>query len=219
MCLGLARKRHRPIRESGGTISASSAIGTGQRPRIPSLAETYQHLNQPDKAEETYKRAIAVRPQYWRGYSLLGIFYIKQAEYEKAAAMFRRATELDPENYLAFNNLGGSLLYEGKDDEAAQAFEKSMALRPNRDAYNNIAVAQFRLHRYKNSAANFKEALKIDDTDYQTWGNMGDAYYDGGETSAAATAYNKAIPLAEPQLSSILAMRESSETWPVITPC
>ena len=114
--------------------------------------------------------------------------------------MFRRATELDPESYLAFNNLGAALLYAGKDDEAAQAFEKSLALRPNRDAYNNIAVAQFRLHRFKNAVLNFKEALKIDDTDYQNWGNMGDAAYYGGDTTSAMEYYRKAISLAEPQL-------------------
>jgi tetratricopeptide (TPR) repeat protein len=164
------------------------------------LAGAYQHLNQPDKAEETYKRAINVRPQYWRVYSFLGSFYISQAEYEKAAAMFRRATELDPDNYLPFNNLGAAFLYAGKDEEATQAFEKSIALRPGRDAYNNIAVAQFHLHRFPDSVTNFKAALKLDDSDYQTWGNMADSCHYGGDTSSAANFYRKAITMAEDRL-------------------
>jgi len=165
-----------------------------------SLAGAYQHLNQPDKAEDTYKRAIAVRPQYWHGYSYLGVFYFTQAEYEKAAAVFRRATELAPDSYDAFNNLGAAFLYAGKDEEAARAFEKSIAIRPNVNAYNNVAVAQFRLHRFKDSVRDYKEALKLDDSDYQKWGNLGDSYYYGGDTGSAMEAYRKAIALAEPQL-------------------
>jgi eukaryotic-like serine/threonine-protein kinase len=164
------------------------------------LAGAYQHLNQPDKAEETYKRAIAVRPQYWRVYSFLGGFYIAQAEYDKAAEMFRRSTELEPDSYLAFNNLGGALLYAGKDAEAAQAFEKSIAIRPTYDAYSNTAVAQFHLRRFRDSVASLKEALKVDDRNYQTWGNLGDSYYYGGDTASATESYRKAILLAERQL-------------------
>ena len=200
MCLGLLEDGTGQYEKAAEQFQQAMQLEPANERAYTSLAGAYQHLNQPDKAEETYRRAIAVRPQYWRGYSFLGSFYIAQAEYEKAAAMFRRATELDPESYLAFNNLGAALLYAGKDDEAAQAFEKSLALRPNRDAYNNIAVAQFRLHRFKNAVLNFKEALKIDDTDYQNWGNMGDASYYGGDTTSAMEYYRKAIALAEPQL-------------------
>jgi tetratricopeptide (TPR) repeat protein len=200
MCLGLLEDGTGQYEKAAEQFQKAIQLEPANERAYTSLAGAYQHLNQPDKAEETYKRAIAVRPQYWRVYSFLGSFYIAQAEYEKAADMFRRATELDPESYLAFNNLGAALLYAGKDNEAAQAFEKSLALRPNRDAYNNIAVAQFRLHRFKNAVLNFKEALKIDDTDYQNWGNMGDAAYYGGDTTSAMEYYRKAISLAEPQL-------------------
>jgi serine/threonine-protein kinase len=141
-----------------------------------------------------------MRSQYWRGYNQLGAFYIAQADYEKAAAMFRRATELDPDSYMAFNNLGAALLYAGKDDEAAQAFEKSIAIRPSRDAYSNVAVAQFHLHRFQDSVKNFKEALKLDDSDYQTWGNLADSSYYGGDPASAMDFYRKAISMAELRL-------------------
>jgi tetratricopeptide (TPR) repeat protein len=165
-----------------------------------SLAGAYQHLNQPDKAEETYKRAISVRPQYWRSYAYLGFFYNNQAEYEKAVEVYRRATELDPDSYVAFNGLGGALLYLGRDAEAAQAFEKSISIRPSRVAYNNVAVAQFHLRRFHDSVGNYREALKLDDSDYQTWGNLGDSQYYGGDTALAMDSYRKAVSMAEQQL-------------------
>ncbi len=200
MCLGLLEDGTGQYDKAAEQFQQAVQLEPANERAYASLAETYQHLNQPDKAEAAYKRAIDSRPQYWRGYNRLGTFYIAQAEYDKAAAMYRRATELDPENYLPWNNLGSALLYAGKDDEATPAFEKSIALRPSTDGYNNLAVAQFRLHRFKNSALNFKEALKFDDNNYQTWGNLGDAFYYGGDTSSAMDSYRKAIALAEPQL-------------------
>jgi tetratricopeptide (TPR) repeat protein len=200
MCLGLLEDGTGQYEKAAEQFQQAVQLDPTNDRAYTSLAGAYQHLNQPDKAEETYKRAIAVRPQYWRVYSYLGSFYIAQADYEKAATMFRRAAELDPESYLAFNNVGAALLYAGKDDEARQAFEKSINLRPSHDAYSNIAVAQFRLRQFKNSVLSFKEALKFDDNNYQTWGSMGDAAYYGGDTGTAMESYRKAIALAEQQL-------------------
>jgi tetratricopeptide (TPR) repeat protein len=114
--------------------------------------------------------------------------------------MWQRATELDPDSYAAFNGLGGALLYQGKNEEATAAFEKSIAIRPNYSAYSNIAVALFQLRRFPDSVRNYREAVKLDASEYQTWGNMGDSLYYGGDTASAMDAYRKAIALAEQQL-------------------
>ena len=164
------------------------------------LAEAYQNLNQIDKAEETYKREISVRPEFWRGYSSLGAFYVNQAEYDKAQAMFEKAVAVKPDSYRNYSNLGGTLLYEGKDDEARRVLEKSIAIRPSYQAYESLAVAYFRLRKFDQAARTTQEALKLDDTDYQTWGNLADAYYYGGNKTSAVEPYKKAISLAEQRL-------------------
>jgi tetratricopeptide (TPR) repeat protein len=200
MCLGLLEEGTGQYEKAAEQFQQAVQLEPANDRAYISLAKAYQHLNQPDKAEDTYKRAISVRPQYWHGYSYLGVFYFAQAEYEKAAAAFRRATELAPDSYDALNNLGAALLYEGKDDEAAKVLERSIAIRPTLNAYNNIAVTQFHLHRFQDSVRNYKEALALDGSDYQKWGNLGDSYYYGGDASSAMEAYRKAIALAEPQL-------------------
>jgi len=164
------------------------------------LAQAYQSLNQLEKAEDTLKRRIAVRPDYWRGYSALGVFYVGQAEYDKAEAMFQKAISLKPENYNDLSNLGGTLLYEGKDEDATHALEGSIAIRPSYGAYENLGAAYFRLRKYAEAARTTEQALKLDDTDYQVWGNLGDAYYYGGNKPAAVDTYKKAIAMAEQAL-------------------
>jgi serine/threonine protein kinase/tetratricopeptide (TPR) repeat protein len=200
LCLGLLENGTGQYEKAAEQLQQAIQLEPTNDRAYRSLADAYQHLNQPDKAEDTYKRAIAVRPQYWRGYTFLGAFYGTQAEYDKSAAMWRRATELDPDSYTAFNGLGAALLYLGKDDEATPAFEKSIALRPNYNAYSNIAVAYFRLRRYKQAAASFKEALALDASNYQIWGNLADAYYYGGDSAQSVEPYKKAISMAEQQL-------------------
>ncbi|MGC2057260.1 MAG: protein kinase [Candidatus Sulfotelmatobacter sp.] len=166
------------------------------------LAEAYQNLNQLDKAEETFKRRISVRPDYWRGYSALGVFYISQAEYDKAQVMFEKAASLKPNDYRDYSNLGAALLYEGKDEEATRAFETSIAIRPSHMAYDNLGVAYLHLRKFDQAARNTQEALKMEDSDYQAWGNLGDAYFYGGNHAAATDSYQKAISLAEQKLKT-----------------
>jgi len=200
MCLGLIENGTGQYEKAAEQFQQAVQLDPTNDRAYINLAGVYQQLNQPDKAEDTYKRAIAIRPQYWRGYVLLGITYINQADYEKAEAMFRRATELDPDSYLALNALGGALLYQGKDDDAAKAFERSIAIRPTYIAYSNIAVAQFRLRHFQESVRNFEEALKFEDSTYETWGNLGDASYYGGDPTSATDSYRKAIELGQQQL-------------------
>ena len=200
MCLGMLEDGTGQYNKAAEQFQQAVQLEPANDRAYINLAGAYQHLNQLDKAEGTYQRAIAIRPQYWRDYALLGVAYLNQADYEKAAGAFRRATELDPDSYVAFNSLGGALLYQGKDDEAVQALEKSIAIRPTQEAYSNVAVAQFRLRRFKDAMASLKEALKVDENSYQTWGNLGDAYYYGGDKTLAMSTYRKAIALGEQQL-------------------
>lgn len=164
------------------------------------LAEAYQNLNQLEKAEETLKRSISVRPDYWRGYSYLGVFYFGQAEYEKAQAMFEKAVSLRPNNYVDYKNLGAVLLYEDRDAEAVRALENSVAIRPSYGAYQNMGVAYSRLRKFDRAAESTQQALKLDDSDYQVWGNLGDFLYFGGDKPRAIDAYKKAIAMAEERL-------------------
>jgi len=164
------------------------------------LAEAYQNLNQPDKAEEILKRRITLRPDYWRGYSGLGVFYFGQAEYGKAQAMFEKAVSLRANNYGDYKNLGADLIYEGKDEEAIRALENSIAIRPSYGAYQNLGVAESRVRKFDQAAQATQLALKLDDSDYQVWGNLGDFLFYGGDLARATEAYKKAISMAEQQL-------------------
>jgi len=164
------------------------------------LAKTYQNLNHPDKAEEAFKRAIDIRPDYWRAYNALGVFYFDQAEYDKAEALFEKTVALRTNDYSDYANLGAVLLYEGKDEQAAEALEKSIGIRPTAAAYQNLAEAYLRLRRFDQAVRTIRASLSLEPNYYPAWGNLGEAYYYGGNKAAALDAYKKAVSIAEQNL-------------------
>jgi serine/threonine protein kinase/Tfp pilus assembly protein PilF len=168
---------------------------------VVGAASVYQALGLPGRAEETFQQAIDMRPQYWRNYNLLGAFYVSQGKYEKAGEMFRRVIAIAPDSFKGYSNLGGVETYEGRYPDAIGTLEKSIAIRKTSDALSNLGTAYFHLREFDQSASAFREAIKLDEKNYQLWGNLGDAFYYGGHRPEATAAYAQAKELATQQLS------------------
>lgn len=165
------------------------------------LAYTYEQLDRTDDAESTYKQAIAMRPNYWATYNWLGLFYQRHARYEDARAMYSQVVSLAPDSFTGYSNLGGICVLQGHYAEAIPLLQQSLSIRPTADARSNLATAFFQMRRYPESAAQFEEAVKLDEKDYQLWGNLGDAYFwSQGRRPESLNAYSKAIALGEDKL-------------------
>jgi eukaryotic-like serine/threonine-protein kinase len=165
------------------------------------LAAAYQKTGNTAAAEEAFRKAVSLRPNYWGVYSAFGSFYYSQARYADAAQEFRKAIQLAPLNYRAYSNLGGIYLLLGRYGEAVDLLRQSSTLHPSYESYGNLAVAYFYMGRYQDSAENLQQALKIDDKDWLNWGNLGDALYQiPARRQEALSAYRKAIELANARL-------------------
>ncbi len=165
------------------------------------LAYTYEQLNRLDDAEKTYKQAIAMRPDYWATYNWLGLFYQRHARYEDARAMYSQVVSLAPDSFTGYSNLGGVCVLQGRYAEAIPFLQQSLSIRPTADASSNLGTAYFQMRRYPESAVQFEDAVKLDENDYQMWGNLGDAYFwSPGRGSESVKAYGKAIALGEEKL-------------------
>lgn len=168
---------------------------------LRSLADAYQKLGKPAAAEDAYRKAISLRPNYWGVYSAFGWFYYKQADYVDAVGMFKKATQLAPRYYYGYSNLGAMYIQLGQYPEAQEALRQSIALQPTLEAYGNLATVSFYIGSYAESADNLQKALKIDPTDWLNWGNLGDALFQiPARRSESMRAYQKAIDLAEARL-------------------
>jgi eukaryotic-like serine/threonine-protein kinase len=168
---------------------------------LRSLAAAYQKQEKTSAAEDSYRKAVSLRPNYWGVYSAFGKFYSDHGRYGESAEMFRKAIQLAPQNYRGYSNLGGIYLYLGDYPHAVEQLEQSVALRPTFDAYGNLGAAYFYLRRYENAAATVQKALKMDDKDWTNWGGLGDALYQiSNRREEALSAYRRAIELGNDRL-------------------
>jgi len=165
------------------------------------LASAYQHLNKLDQAEETYQRVVSLHPQYARGYERLGVFYLRQGQAVKGEQMMRKMVELAPDSYAAYSDLAASLMFQGRFTDALTPLQQSIAIRPTEYAYTNLGTANLRVRRYGDAAKAYRESIKLDATQYESWGSLGDAYSLAGDKASANQAYQKAIELAKQQLA------------------
>jgi tetratricopeptide (TPR) repeat protein len=165
------------------------------------LAFANEHLGKTAEAEQTYRHAIAVRPQYWAGYNWLGTFLFRQGRFDEAARSFLQVTTLAPDSYRGYQNLGGAYTAMGRFSEALPALERSVQVRPTSTAYSNLGTVYFYLGRFPEAARTNEQAVKLDGRNYVLWGNLADAYFwTPGERDKAPAAYVNARSLAEEQL-------------------
>jgi eukaryotic-like serine/threonine-protein kinase len=202
MCLGTLARDTGKYADAADQFQKALQLEPANELAAIGLAMAYEKLNQLEKAEAAYKQIIALRPNYWRGYNLLGGFYFRNADYARAEGNFRLATEKDPRNFRSYSDLGAALLFQNKDQEASAAFERSIAIRPTADAYVNAGVASFRQRRFAEAAILFRKSLELESGTYDVWASLAAAEYYGGERVQAKKDYQKAIELANAQLKT-----------------
>ncbi len=151
-------------------------------------AAVYASMGQADRAESTYTKAAALRPQDWNGYYELGVFYYRQRRYTEAAAQFERVLQITPDNALAHATLGGVAQMLGKDANAEKHLKRSIELQPSYAAYTNLGALYYRERRWAESIAMTRKALEINANDWRAWSNLSIAYEWLNRTSDADEA-------------------------------
>lgn len=201
VCLGTVYKGTGQYALASTAFAKASEIDPTDDDAVVGAASVYQALDKSKQAEETYRRAIAMRPQYSRNYSLLGTFFVTQGQYDNAAEMFSKVISISPDSFRGYSNLGGIQIYEGRYPQAVSTLEKSIAIRKTSGALSNLGTAYFHLREFDKAAKAFSEAIGFDQNNYPLWGNLADAYYYGGHHSQAIASYTKAAELATQQLT------------------
>jgi serine/threonine-protein kinase len=158
------------------------------------LGAALESLKRYPEAEEALRRAIQTGPHYWGNYQALGRFYANRARLDDAAPMYEQAVKLAPDSFRALYNLGGIYIKQNRTAEAVPMFQRSIAIRPSAPAYSNLATAQLDLEQYSEAAANYRQALKLDDKNPLIWGNLGEAcFWIPGRQAEAVAAYRQAV--------------------------
>ena len=117
------------------------------------MAHAYENASRIADAEAAYKKATALRLDYWDGYNTIGLFYDRQRRYDEAIKSLQRAIELTPDNAQVSARL--SCLLDTSDKKmipnAERALRKSLELNPSFAAYANLGFLYTQQGKYAES--------------------------------------------------------------------
>ena len=151
--------------ERQGRLAEAAALQEKALAQDPKMVQAWVNLitlrarlGEHDKAEEAFRRTIALAPNRSDAYYNFGVLCLDRNRPAEARKAFEKAVELDPRNADALHNLGSVVERAGQIDRAAQLFERALALKPeNRGARFQLARVYANQRRYADAIAQFEK--------------------------------------------------------------
>ncbi|GMV99608.1 MAG: hypothetical protein AMXMBFR84_07470 [Candidatus Hydrogenedentota bacterium] len=114
-------------------------------------------------AEDAYRKAIELRPDWSWAHNGLGILLHTMSRSKEAEAEFLKAIEFDPKWSRPYNDLAILYRLTGNLEAADAAAQKALALEPDSVAtHNNYGNLLMALERYDEAEAAYRKAIDID---------------------------------------------------------
>lgn len=155
--------------ESGAseeTMQKLEALGylTPDNPdALHNLGQRYQQKGEYQKAIESYKKAIAMRPTFYNAYNNLATCYGELKMYPQAIDALEKCIKLKPDDYYAMSNLAVIMMHTNRPDEALRFAKQAVETEP---AYVNGHVTYGAMlamvKRYDEAEKEFNQALTLD---------------------------------------------------------
>lgn len=102
--------------------------------------QLWESTGKPEKAVESYKRALAIDPDNAKALSNLARLNYGQSNYSAAAELFQQALAQTPNDAQLYNELGLTLYKLGRTDMAVTVMKRALTLSPGNSRFaNNLA--------------------------------------------------------------------------------
>jgi tetratricopeptide (TPR) repeat protein len=167
---GVALSRTGKYDESIEAFNRALAVNDKCQDCLYNIGYAYAQKKELDKAEENYKKAILVKPDYAEAYNGLANIYNSQRKFDEAAAASAKANELTSAqpgglaggNADSLYNQGVILWNSGKIPEAKKQFEAAIAANANHaESHYQLAMALVNEGKLADAAKEFNEYLKL----------------------------------------------------------
>ena len=150
-------------------------------------------------AINSYKKAIAINPEFAYAYYNLGLIFYELDELDglaKVVRYFEKAIAINPSYHEAHNNLGCTLKKLGKMNLAVKSFKKAIKIKEGfADAHSNLGQIQTELGQLVKAEACLRKAIAINPEFAKAHNNLGNTLKDLGRLEEAELSYIKAIEL------------------------
>jgi tetratricopeptide (TPR) repeat protein len=141
---------------------------------IPAAAEaynkalTFESAGDDASAEQSYREAIDLDPEYCDAMDNLALVLKRAGNYEETISLYQRSISIYPESYTAHLGLANSYARLEQYDNAIAEFETLLKLYPDdAEGYYGIGNVYFNQEKYEEAIIQFKTAEEI----YKTQGS------------------------------------------------
>jgi S1-C subfamily serine protease/cytochrome c-type biogenesis protein CcmH/NrfG len=147
-----------------------------------------------DLAEQAFKDAIKLRPDFSAAYSRLGDVYNYQNQNEKALDAYRKAVQINPKESRAYCGAGFVYGKQGEFDRAVAIFDKGIAADPKDvELLCRKGIMLGAAKRFAEAVKVYEVALKLDEKRIDTYIYVGETYMKWRKWDKAIGTYRKAI--------------------------
>ncbi len=147
-------------------------------------------------AENGYRRALEIKPDYVDALVGLGGILIETGRIEEAERCCRKALRLQPGAPRLLYNLGAVLIARGAFDEAIARTREALAAAPDyAEAHANLGTALLGIEDFAAAAAALGEAIRLKPDYADAHHNLGLVHLSEGRIEEAIACFKKAIAL------------------------
>jgi tetratricopeptide (TPR) repeat protein len=151
-------------------------------------------LNQFADAENYWRQAIAVKPDFVDPYNNLGILLKGLNRLLEAEAMFRSVAAIRPDQAQAYNNLGAVLYSLKRLHDAEAAYRQAIAVRfEYADAHYNLGIVLYDHRRLHEAEGAYRQSLAVRPDCAEAHNNLGNVLRELDRLSEAEQAYRQAL--------------------------
>ncbi len=160
-----------------------------------------RNLGKPKEAENLYRQAIELNPNFADAHSNLGNILRDLGNLNEAKKSYQKAIELNPSFTNAHYNLGNIFRDLGNLNEAEKSYLKAIELNPNfADAHSNLGNIFRDLDNLNEAEKSYLKAVELKGDDAESFTNLGMVLTEIGKLKEAEILLRKAIKL-EPKNS------------------
>ncbi|MBU0701287.1 tetratricopeptide repeat protein [bacterium] len=156
------------------------------------MGMVYSLINDEKKAEESYKKTIALEKNYLNAYNNLGTLYANQKRWDEAVKMFKKTLECDRNHPSALANLKRVYTIKGSYEKAFEADEK---YGKGIERHLKLAESYYKKGMLDETIKEFCEILKRDPENIDIHKNLGSIYYQKGMKKEAKAEFERVLKL------------------------